>query len=50
MQIQGKLQGKHFNYLFFDNRVATFTIEQTIGTGTTNEPKGIWASHPNARD
>jgi prepilin-type N-terminal cleavage/methylation domain-containing protein/prepilin-type processing-associated H-X9-DG protein len=42
-----KLQGKHFNYLFFDSHVATLTIQQTIGTGTTNQPRGMWANNPN---
>ncbi len=44
-----KLQGKHFNYLFFDGHAATLTIEQTIGSGTTNQPKGMWANNPYAR-
>jgi prepilin-type N-terminal cleavage/methylation domain-containing protein/prepilin-type processing-associated H-X9-DG protein len=34
--------GNRFNYLFYDNHVETLTIEQTIGTGTTNAPKGMW--------
>jgi prepilin-type processing-associated H-X9-DG protein len=34
--------GNRFNYLFHDNHVEALTIEQTIGTGTTNAPKGMW--------
>jgi prepilin-type N-terminal cleavage/methylation domain-containing protein/prepilin-type processing-associated H-X9-DG protein len=41
-----KLQGNHFNYLFFDNHVATLTMQQTVGTGTTNDPKGMWTIDP----
>ncbi|MGA2747302.1 MAG: prepilin-type N-terminal cleavage/methylation domain-containing protein [Verrucomicrobiota bacterium] len=37
-----KLQGYHFNYLFFDNHVSLLTMQQTVGTGTTNNPKGMW--------
>lgn len=37
-----KLHGKRFNYLFHDNHVETLTIEQTVGTGTTSNPKGMW--------
>jgi prepilin-type N-terminal cleavage/methylation domain-containing protein len=37
-----RVHGQRFNYLFHDNRVATLKIEQTIGTGTTNAPKGMW--------
>jgi prepilin-type N-terminal cleavage/methylation domain-containing protein/prepilin-type processing-associated H-X9-DG protein len=36
------LQGQHFNYLFFDNHVSILTIQQTVGSGTTNAPKGMW--------
>ena len=34
--------GKHFNYLFFDGHVSILTIQQTVGSGTTNNPKGMW--------
>jgi len=34
--------GNRFNYLFHDNHVEALSIEQTIGTGTTNTPKGMW--------
>jgi prepilin-type N-terminal cleavage/methylation domain-containing protein/prepilin-type processing-associated H-X9-DG protein len=42
-----KLQGNHFNYLFFDNHVSTLTMQQTVGSGTTNDPKGMWTLDPN---
>jgi prepilin-type N-terminal cleavage/methylation domain-containing protein/prepilin-type processing-associated H-X9-DG protein len=41
-----KLQGNHFNYLFFDGHVSTLTMQQTVGSGTTNDPKGMWALNP----
>jgi prepilin-type N-terminal cleavage/methylation domain-containing protein len=37
-----KLQGYHFDYLFFDNHVSALTMQQTVGSGTTNSPKGMW--------
>ncbi len=36
------LHGKRFNYLFFDGHAAIHRITDTIGTGTTNAPKGMW--------
>ena len=45
-----KLQDNHFNYLFFDNHVASLTMKQTIGDGTLNEPRGMWALNPNAKE
>lgn len=36
------LHGKRFNYLFFDGHVGIHKITDTIGTGTTNAPKGMW--------
>jgi prepilin-type N-terminal cleavage/methylation domain-containing protein/prepilin-type processing-associated H-X9-DG protein len=36
------LHGQRFNYLFLDGRVAIHKITETIGTGTTNAPKGMW--------
>jgi prepilin-type N-terminal cleavage/methylation domain-containing protein/prepilin-type processing-associated H-X9-DG protein len=42
-----KAQGNHFNYLFFDSHVSTLTMQQTIGSGTLSEPKGMWALNPN---
>jgi prepilin-type processing-associated H-X9-DG protein len=41
-----KLQGNRFNYLFFDNHVSLLTMQQTVGTGTTNDPKGMWTLDP----
>jgi prepilin-type N-terminal cleavage/methylation domain-containing protein/prepilin-type processing-associated H-X9-DG protein len=41
-----KLQGNRFNYLFFDNHVATLTMQQTVGSGTTNAPLGLWTIKP----
>jgi prepilin-type N-terminal cleavage/methylation domain-containing protein/prepilin-type processing-associated H-X9-DG protein len=40
------LHGKRFNYLFHDTHVATLRTEQTVGTGTTNSPKGMWTMVP----
>jgi prepilin-type N-terminal cleavage/methylation domain-containing protein len=37
-----KLQNYRFNYLLFDAHVALLTMQQTVGTGTTNVPKGMW--------
>jgi prepilin-type N-terminal cleavage/methylation domain-containing protein/prepilin-type processing-associated H-X9-DG protein len=45
-----KLQNKHFNYLFFDGHVEALTIQQTIGSGTTNLPKGYWANAADPAD
>jgi prepilin-type N-terminal cleavage/methylation domain-containing protein/prepilin-type processing-associated H-X9-DG protein len=36
-------QGKHFNYLFFDGHVALYTMQETVGSGTTNSPRGMWS-------
>jgi hypothetical protein len=41
-----KIQGNHFEYGFFDNHVAILTMQQTVGRGTTNEPKGMWTLNP----
>jgi prepilin-type processing-associated H-X9-DG protein len=41
-----KLQDKHFDYLFFDGHVDPLTIQQTVGSGTTNLPKGLWSNNP----
>jgi len=41
------LHSKRFNYLFHDSHVEVFRIEETIGTGTTNSPKGMWTITPN---
>ena len=36
------LHGNRFNYLFHDNHVELLRPEKTIGTGTTNDWKGMW--------
>jgi len=36
------IHGKRFNYLFHDGHVATLRTIDTVGTGTTNAPKGMW--------
>jgi len=41
-----KLHGNRFDYLFFDNHVSSLTMQQTVGTGTTNNPKGMWTINP----
>lgn len=41
------LHSKRFNYLFHDGHVQTLKIEQTIGSGTTTSPKGMWTMTPN---
>jgi prepilin-type N-terminal cleavage/methylation domain-containing protein/prepilin-type processing-associated H-X9-DG protein len=41
-----KLQGNRFNYLFFDSHVSLLTMQQTVGSGTTNAPKGMWTLDP----
>jgi prepilin-type N-terminal cleavage/methylation domain-containing protein/prepilin-type processing-associated H-X9-DG protein len=47
---QGELlynsQGGRFNYAFHDGHVAALKIEQTVGTGTLNAPKGMWTVTP----
>ena len=39
-------QGSRFNYLFFDNHVSALTMQQTVGSGTTNAPHGMWTITP----
>jgi len=41
-----KQHGNKFDYLFHDNHVSAYAIEQTVGTGTTNDPKGMWTIDP----
>ena len=47
-----KMHGNTFNYLFHDNHVSSYQIQQTVGTGTTNVifgsqgPKGMWTITP----
>jgi prepilin-type N-terminal cleavage/methylation domain-containing protein/prepilin-type processing-associated H-X9-DG protein len=36
------LHGKRFNYLFHDGHVGIHKTTQTVGTGSTNAPKGMW--------
>ncbi|HEV2392082.1 MAG TPA: prepilin-type N-terminal cleavage/methylation domain-containing protein [Verrucomicrobiae bacterium] len=36
------LHADRFNYLFHDNHVEILKVTQTIGTGTTNAPRGMW--------
>ena len=42
-----KQEGNRFNYLFFDGHVSRLTMQQTVGTGTTNVPRGMWMLNPN---
>jgi prepilin-type N-terminal cleavage/methylation domain-containing protein/prepilin-type processing-associated H-X9-DG protein len=37
-----KMHDNHFNYLFFDGHVDLLTMKQTVGSGTTNRPAGMW--------
>jgi prepilin-type processing-associated H-X9-DG protein len=45
-QVSYGLHGGRFNYLFHDIHVQTLKIEQTLGTGTTNAPRGMWTMIP----
>jgi len=36
------IHSRRFNYLFHDNHVQALKIEQTVGTGTLDNPKGMW--------
>jgi prepilin-type processing-associated H-X9-DG protein len=36
------LHGKRFNYLFHDSHVQILRTTDTVGTGTTNAPLGMW--------
>jgi len=36
------IHSRRFNYLFHDNHVQALKIEQTVGSGTLNNPKGGW--------
>ena len=36
------LHALRFNYLFHDGHIQTLKTTDTIGTGTTNAPKGMW--------
>jgi prepilin-type N-terminal cleavage/methylation domain-containing protein/prepilin-type processing-associated H-X9-DG protein len=36
------IHSKRFNYLFHDGHVQALKLEQTVGSGTLNSPKGMW--------
>jgi prepilin-type N-terminal cleavage/methylation domain-containing protein/prepilin-type processing-associated H-X9-DG protein len=36
------LHAYRFNYLFHDGHVETLKVAETVGTGSTNAPKGMW--------
>lgn len=36
------LHSKRFNYLFHDGHTEILQTQDTVGTGTTNAPKGMW--------
>ena len=40
------LHSRRFNYLFHDGHVEPLKIGETIGSGTTNAPKGMWTMTP----
>jgi prepilin-type N-terminal cleavage/methylation domain-containing protein/prepilin-type processing-associated H-X9-DG protein len=40
------LHGKRFNYLFHDGHVSVLKITDTVGSGTTNAPRGMWTMVP----
>jgi prepilin-type N-terminal cleavage/methylation domain-containing protein/prepilin-type processing-associated H-X9-DG protein len=40
------IHAQRFNYLFHDNHVSALKIEQTIGTGTLTDPRGMWTIAP----
>jgi prepilin-type N-terminal cleavage/methylation domain-containing protein/prepilin-type processing-associated H-X9-DG protein len=40
------LHAKRFNYLFHDGHVSILKVTDTVGTGTTNAPKGMWTMTP----
>lgn len=35
-------EGGGYNFLFADGSVRSYRVEETIGTGTMDEPKGMW--------
>lgn len=37
-----QMHGQRFNYLFHDGHAETLRITGTVGTGTTNNPRGMW--------
>jgi prepilin-type N-terminal cleavage/methylation domain-containing protein/prepilin-type processing-associated H-X9-DG protein len=36
------LHSKRFNYLFHDNHVQALKVEETVGSGTLANPRGMW--------
>src|SRR4051812_3054498 len=36
------LHGRRFNYLFHDGHCSILKVQDTVGTGSTNAPKGMW--------
>ncbi len=36
------IHGRRFNYLYHDNHVEALKLEQTVGSGTLNNPRGGW--------
>ena len=40
------LHARRFNYLFHDGHVSILQVTDTVGTGTTNAPKGMWTMTP----
>ncbi|HVY68372.1 MAG TPA: type II secretion system protein [Verrucomicrobiae bacterium] len=40
------LHAKRFNYLFHDGHVSIHKVTETVGTGTTNAPLGMWTMTP----
>jgi len=40
------LHARRFNYLFHDGHVLIHRVTDTVGTGTTNAPKGMWTMRP----
>ena len=36
------LHAQRFNYLFHDGHVGTHKTTETVGSGTTANPKGMW--------
>jgi len=40
------LHARRFNYLFHDGHVSILKVTDTVGSGTTNAPKGMWTMTP----
>jgi prepilin-type N-terminal cleavage/methylation domain-containing protein/prepilin-type processing-associated H-X9-DG protein len=40
------LHARRFNYLFHDGHVSIHKVTETVGTGTTNAPLGMWTMVP----